>query len=56
MVSLSAEDSYIHLDALDWTDERLKHGVIVKLKKVPFKVKLFKVVAINGDVDWVITN
>ena len=24
--------------------------------KVPFKVRLFKVVAINGDIDWVITN
>ena len=47
MVSLSAEDGYIHLDALDWTDERLKHGIIVKLKKLPFKVKLFKVVAIK---------
>ncbi len=56
MVSLSADDGYIHLDALDWTDERLKHGIIVKLKKLPFKVKLFKVVAINGDIDWVITN
>ena len=32
------------------------HGIIVKLKKVPFKVRLFKVVAPNGDIDWVITN
>ncbi len=56
MVSLSAEDGYIHLDAIDWNDERLRHGIIVKLKKVPFKVRLFKVVAINGDIDWVITN
>ena len=56
MVSLSADDGYIHLDAIDWNDEQLKNGIIVKLKKVPFKVKLFKVVAINGDIDWVITN
>ena len=55
MVSLSAEDGYIHLDAIDWNDERLTHGIIVKLKKVPF-MRLFKVVAINGDIDWVITN
>ena len=34
----------------------LKFGVIVKLKKVPFKVKLFKLVAKNGDIDWLITN
>ena len=32
------------------------YGVIVKLKKVPFKVKLFKLIAKNGDIDWVITN
>ncbi|TRX03847.1 transposase, partial [Candidatus Methylobacter oryzae] len=31
-------------------------GVVVKLKKVPFKVKLFKLVAPNGDIDWLITN
>ncbi|MGZ4970859.1 MAG: IS701 family transposase, partial [Methylobacter sp.] len=29
---------------------------VVKLKKVPFKVKLFKLVAPNGDIDWLITN
>ena len=56
LVSLSAEDGYIHLDEIDWNNERLAHGIIVKLKKVPFKVRLFKLVAINGDIDWVITN
>ena len=56
LVSLSAEEGYIHLNESDWNDERLKHGILVKLKKVPFKVKLFKLVAINGDIDWVITN
>ena len=56
LVSLSKEEGYVHLDELDWTSERMKNGVVVKLKKVPLKVKLFKVVATNGDVDWVITN
>ena len=28
----------------------------MKLKEVPFKVRLFKLVATNGDIDWVITN
>ena len=56
LVSLSAEDGSIHLDEIDWNNERLAHGIIVKLKKVPFKVRLFKLVAINGDIDWVITN
>ena len=55
-VSLSAEEGYVHLAEIGWTAERLKHGVIVKLKKVPFKVRLFKIVATNGDIDWVITN
>jgi len=56
LVSLTKEGGYIHLDEIDWTPERLQHGAIVKLKKVPFKVKLFKLVATNGDIDWLITN
>ena len=51
LVSLSKESGYVHLDEIDWTEDRLEKGVIVKLKKVPFKVKLFKVVAKNGDID-----
>jgi SRSO17 transposase len=56
LVSPSIEEGYVHLESIDWTDERLTQGVIVKLKKVPFKVKLFKLVATNGDIDWIITN
>jgi len=56
LVSLSKEAGYIHLDDIEWTEERLRNGVIVKLKKVPFKVKLFKVAAPNGGIDWIITN
>jgi len=56
MVSLSKEGGWLHLQDLDWTAERLKNGVKVKLKEVPFKVQLFKVVATHGDIDWVITN
>lgn len=56
LVSLSKESGYVHLDEIEWTAARLKNGLIVKLKKVPFKVKLFKLVATNGDIDWVITN
>jgi SRSO17 transposase len=56
LVSLSKEGGYIHLDEIEWTEKRLKNGIFVKLKKVPFKVKLFKVVAKNGDIDWLITN
>jgi hypothetical protein len=56
MVSLSKEEGYIHLEQIEWTPERLNNGLMVKLKEVPFKVRLFKVVAINGDIDWAITN
>jgi len=56
LVSLSPEQGYLHLDDLEWTPQRLAHGVIVKLKEVPFKVRLFKLVAPDGDIDWVITN
>ncbi|MEW6405270.1 MAG: transposase [Chloroflexota bacterium] len=56
MVSLSKEGGWIHLDEIEWTAERLENGVMVKLKEVPFKVRLFKVVVTDGDIDWVITN
>ena len=56
LVSLTKEGGYIHLDGIDWTPEQLKTGIVIKLKKVPFKVKLFKLVATNGDIDWLITN
>ena len=55
LVSLTKEQGYIHLDAIEWTPERLKHGIEVKLQKVPYVVKLFKIVAPNGDIGWVIT-
>lgn len=56
LVSLSKEEGYSHLQDIDWTDDRLQNGVRVKLKKVPFLVRLFKIVAPNGGIDWVITN
>lgn len=56
LVSITKEEGYIHLQDVDWTPERLSSGISVKLKEVPFYVKLFKLVATNGDIDWVITN
>lgn len=56
LVSLSKETGYIHLQDIEWTQQRLQAGVTVKLKEVPFKVQLFKVVATNGDIESVITN
>ena len=56
LVSLSPEAGYVHLEELEWSPHQLENGHLVKLKKVPFKVRLFKVVASNGDIDWIITN
>lgn len=56
LVALNKDEGYIHLHDIDWTAEQLQTGMVVKLQKVPFKVKLFKLVAPNGDIDWVITN
>jgi hypothetical protein len=56
MASLSKEGGWIHLDEIEWTIERLRNSFMIKLKEVPFKVQLFKVVATDGNIDWVITN
>jgi hypothetical protein len=56
MVSVSKEEGWVHLDDIQWTPERLHDGLMVKLKEVPFKVRLFKLVAPHGDIDWAITN
>lgn len=57
LVSPKPGDGYFHLQDLDWTPEQLQQGISVKLKEVPFNVnvQLFKVVAPNGNIDWVIT-
>lgn len=56
LISWRTASGYVHLDEIAWSAARLKHGLIVKLKKVPFTGKLFKVVAPPGASDWVITN
>ncbi len=56
LVSITKEEGYIHLQDIAWTPERLETGISVKLKDLPFLVKLFKIVATDGDIDWVITN
>ena len=56
LVSVSKEQGYIHLQEVEWTPLRLQQGVLVKLKELPFLVRLFKIVAPNGDIDWLMTN
>jgi DDE superfamily endonuclease len=56
LVSLSKESGYVSLQSIEWSADQLCEGVIVKLHKVPFQVRLFKIVATNGDIEWLITN
>jgi hypothetical protein len=56
LVSLTPEMGYVHLASLLWTDDQIQHGISVKLKELPFRVRLFKVVAPDGHIDWAITN
>src|SRR4051794_16970643 len=56
LVSLSKAQGYIHFEEVEWTPDRLAQGVLVKLQEIPFQVRLFKLVAPDGDIDWVVTN
>jgi hypothetical protein len=55
LVSVSQEQGDVHWEDLEWPPARLTEGVLVKLKEVPFTVRLFKLGAPDGDIDWVIT-
>ena len=55
-VSLSKETGYQNLEVIEWTPETLISGQLVRIKEIPFWLKLFKLVATNGDIEWVITN
>lgn len=56
MVSLNRASGYQHLQALSFSALDEITGLSVKLKEVPFLVRLFKIVAPNGDIEWLITN
>lgn len=55
-VSVSKEAGYQRLETLEPPERGWSKGLEVRLKQVPFAVKLFKLVATNGDIEWVITN
>lgn len=55
-VSLSRQRGYAHLDELVWDEKSMITGLSVKLKEVPFRVNLFKIVAPDGGIQWVLTN
>ncbi|ADB42758.1 IS701 family transposase [Spirosoma linguale] len=56
MISLNRDTGYQHLDDLVWSDADERTGLSVKLKELPFLVRLFKIVAPNGGIEWLITN
>ena len=56
LVSLDDGETWLHLQDIAWTDAMKQQGIIVRLSKIPFAVKLFKLVATNGDIDWVVSN
>jgi len=55
-VSVAQETGYQALDTLEPLAQGWSTGVEVRLQQVPFAVKLFKLVATNGDIEWVVTN
>ena len=55
-VSLTKEAGYQDLAEIEWTPEQLISGQLVRLKEVPFWLKLFKLVDTDGNIEWVITN
>ena len=61
MVSLHRDTGYQHLDTLDFSGSAAISGLLVKLRQVPFLVKLStgpptRIVAPNGHIDPLITN
>ncbi len=55
-VSITKEIGYQDLAELAWSREDLISGKSVRLKEVPFWLKLFKLVDTEGNIEWVITN
>lgn len=55
-VSITKEMGYQDLTEIEWTPEQLISGQRVKIKEVPFWLKLFKLVDTDGNIEWVITN
>ena len=44
------------MNEIEWRGEELISGKLVRIKEVPFWLKLFKLVDTNGNIEWVITN
>ena len=55
-VSVDRDIGYQNLDQLNFDEQASATGLIVKLQKLSFKVKLFKIVTPDGRIEWIITN
>ena len=55
-VNKQGKNEYVHLELLQWSLAELSYGKQIKIKGVAFALKLFKIVAPNGGIEWVITN
>jgi Transposase DDE domain len=55
-VSITKEIGYQDLAELEWTAEEKISGKLVRIKEVPFWLRLFKLVDQNDNIEWVITN
>jgi hypothetical protein len=55
---LRGEKPYQRVDELDWSQEELKKGKLIKIKGFPknCKVKLFRVVVHSRRTEWIVTN
>ena len=56
LVSVSKETGYQALDTLEPPPRGWSAGAEVRLQEVPFAVRLFKLVATDGSIEWVVTN
>ena len=54
-VSVDREVGYQNLNELNFDEQTSATGLIVKLQKLPFRVKLFKLVTPDGRIEWIIT-
>lgn len=55
-VSQTKEVGYQGLEEIEWSSEELISGKMVRIREVPFWLKLFKLVDMEGNIEWVITN
>jgi hypothetical protein len=52
------EEPYRRVDELDWNEEELQKGKLIKIKGFPkdYKVKLFRVAVHSRRTEWIVTN